>query len=267
MRALLVFCLVALGGGALAGCASRSTASLLDAAEVAENAGDSRTAAGLYRDAAHRGDTGAAMWLTGRGVDKHSLGDWLFDSRPTHAEARWWEARVRREAARQIAAGDTTGHLTLGALAFTHIHTVHGIDRDSARVARRQFDAAAALGSRGALGSRAMLVWMTDGMLAAEPYFRESARAGSAANAHLASMVIMNRPRLEHGPDTAYVPGDWSQQDVVGSIRYLRSAGFPELVTEAEAQIEGFRIQAREGDAVADSIVRALDAPGPSRAS
>ncbi len=249
---------------ALAGCAGRPTEALLDAAREAEHGDDSRAAAGLYRDAAHRGDVGAAMWLAEQGVDKQSLDEWLFDPRPTHAEARWWEARVRREAARQVAAGDTSGHLTLGSMAFVHAQTFQGVNRDSAAVARRHFDAAVALGSRAALSSRAMLVWMTDGMLAAEPYFRQSAQAGSLMGAHMVSSAIMDRPRLEQGLEYDDIPGDWSKQDAVGSIRYLRGAGFPELAAEAEAQVQGFRAQARSGDAVADSIVRALDAPAAS---
>ena len=207
------------------------------------------------------------MELAGRGVDKRTLGDWLFDPRPTHAEARWWEARVRREAARQIAAGDTTGHLTLGRMAWVNGQMADEGEADSAAFARRHFDAAIALGSREAIRDRAMLVMTTDGLLAAEPYFRESARSGFVEGARWASFAINGRPRLEQGLDARDAIGDLSKQDEVGSIRYLRSAGFPELAAEAEARTEGFRILARTGDAVADSIVRALDAPSPSVSS
>ena len=244
----------------LAGChASRlSPEAALQAAGDADVRGQSREAAALYRRAARAGSLDAAFVLAGRGIDKHTLGDWLFDPRPTHAEARRWEARVRRGATRQIAAGDSSGHLTLAWMAINNGQATGDMNPDSAAVARRHYDAAIALGSRRAIQGRAMLVWMSDGLLAAEPYFRESARAGFAQGAEMGSFVVLNRPLLERGLHPRDAPGDLAQVYVVGSIRFLQSAGFRETAAEAEEKTDALRAQARAGNAEADSLLRAL---------
>ena len=217
----------------------------------------------LYRQAARGGNLDAAMVLAHMGREKRSLGDWLFDPRPSPDEAARWSRIAHRQAMRLVEAGDAHGHLVLANAAWIGPRVnsvVTPLTPERRAEARRHFDAAAALGDRNAIIGRAHFVWQTESLLAAEPLIREGAAAGIPEMATLLSVVVHSRPRLERGLRSRDVPGDLSLVDVVGSIRVLQEAGFPETTAEAEQKVAVLRAQARAGNADADSLLHALDA-------
>lgn len=234
------------------------------AAAEAETRGQVREAAALYRRAARGGDLDAAMTLASRGTPRRTLGDWLFETRPTPAEAARWSRTAIARATRLAEAGDPHGHLVLANAAwlgptFSSFQSSRRSPERLAR-ARRHYDAAAALGSRNAIIGRAHFVWQTDGLEAAEPLIREGAAAGIPEMVELLSIVAYSRPARVRGLDPRDAPGDLSLVDVVGSIRILRDAGFPETTAKANRKVAALRVQARAGNAEADSLLRALGA-------
>ncbi|HEX9950951.1 MAG TPA: hypothetical protein VGB53_04225 [Rubricoccaceae bacterium] len=231
------------------------------AAAEADDRGERREAAALYRQAARGGNLDAAMTLAREGTPRRTLGDWLFETRPTPAEAARWSRSAIRHATQLAKAGDPRGHLALASAAWlgpTFSSTEFWRSPEHLARARRHYDAAVALGSRNAIIGRAHFVWQTDGLLVAEPLIREGVQDGIPEMATLLSIVVYGRPARERGLDPRDAPGDLSLVDVVGSIRVLREAGFPETTAEANRQVAALRVQARAGNAEADSLLRAL---------
>ena len=225
--------------------------------------GQAREAVALYRQAARGGDLDAAVVLSRMGSEKRTLGDWLFDPSPTRAEAARWSRSAISRATRLAEASDARGHLLLASAAWfgpTFASSAAPLTPERRARARLHYDAAAALGNRNAIIERAHFVWQTDGLLAAEPLIREGAAAGIPEMVQLLSIVVYRRPARERGLDPRDAPGDLSLVDVVGSIRILREAGFPETTAEADRQVAALRVQARAGNAEADSLLRALGA-------
>ncbi len=229
------------------------------AAAVADSLGNVSEAVALYRDAARRGDVWAQMRLGDLGRERHSLGDWLFEPRPTLREAAQWAETARRTATERAAAGDADGHLALANLiAFEAQDLDEPAAADSYAVAKRHLDSAVALGNRQAILTRAFIMWQADGSLAAEPFFREAARAGFPQAVGMLSHIAYARPLLEQGLHARDAGGDLSRVDVVGSIRVLQTSGLAEPRADAAEKIEALRVQARAGSAEADSLLRAL---------
>lgn len=265
MRSFLIATVVLV---AAAGCSvSRVTpAETARAAVVADSLGKTREAIALYRDAARRGDVWAQMRLADYGRERRSLSDWLFEPRPTPREAAGWAGTARRTATERAEAGDADGHLALANILMSDGQRLANADApagDLYAAARRHADAAVALGNRDALLSRAFVVMLADGGLAAEPFFREAARAGFPQAVGFLSTIALDRPLLEQGLHRRDVPpGDLSRVDVVGAIRVLQASGMTGPQHEAALKIVALREQARGGNVEADSLLRILDDRG-----
>lgn len=248
---------------ALGACASLglSPAEATRAAVVADSLGHTREAFALFRSAARRGDLDAQMALAqNRGTARRSLSDWLFEPRPSPAEARRWAAAARTTAARLAAAGHAEGHRALGQFAwFGPDLLAYTTDRPlDAPAARQHFEAARAAGSARAAQDLAHLVWQTDGLLASESAFRASLAAGNADAVGMLHVIALNRPALEHGLRPRDTAGRLALVDIVGGTRALREAGGAEGMRRADEQLRALRTQAQAGDAEADSLLQVL---------
>ncbi len=258
-RSLLAVLLVS----ALAGCASSgmSPRETTRAAAVADSLGQRREAVALYRDAARRGEVWAQMHLGESGRERRSLGDWLFEARPTPREAARWATTARKTATERATAGDADGHLALASILMMDGQRLEHADTSAEDVyasARHHADAAAAGGDRQAILTRAHIVWLADGLLVAEPFFREAAQAGFPQGVTLLSVVVTNRPLLEQGLRPRDAAGDLTRLDVVAGLRVLQTSGMAEPRAEAAEKIAAMRAAARAGNAEADSLLRAL---------
>ena len=131
---------------------------------------------------------------------------------------------------------------------------------DSVAQARRHYETAVALGSARARQHLAFLAWDTDGLLAAEPYFRASVAAGNEADVEMLALVTRNRPLLARGLNVRDAPGDLSLVDIVGEVRVLRAVGSTRGDSTANRRVEQLREQA--GNAEADSLLTVLGAAG-----
>lgn len=248
---------------ALAGCASSqmSPRETARAASVADSLGQTREAISLYRDAARRGDVWAQMHLGDIGRERRSLGDWLFETRPSPGDAARWAETATTTANELVAAGDPDGHLAFASIALSEAQKRQNEGAPAGflyAAARRHADAAAALGNRQALLTRAYVGWLADGPLAAEPLFREAARAGFPQAVSMLSLIATDRPLLEQGLRARDAHGDLSRLDVVGGLRVLQASTLDAPRAEAAKKIAALREAARAGDAEADSLLRAL---------
>ena len=190
----------------------------------------------------------------------------LVSPRPDRAERQMWAREAPLTAQRLADAGDPAGHEALASFALfgetrSGIPTTGFSPADYA-VAKGHLEEAIRLGSTRAVSSLAFAVWNEEGPLAAEPYFRQSLAEGIPGSAWWLSHIAMERPALERGLRRRDVPGDLSLVDLVGAMRILRDAGNAEGAEEAARQIEGFRAMAADGNAQADSLLRAVGAAG-----
>ena len=252
---------------ALAGCAVPSTAPRdLARGLQADSLGDTHTAYRLYRAAAHGGSLDAQMHLAGsRESSRWSWVSALVSPYPDAAEKAVWTRTARATAQRLADAGDPEGHLALGHFAYSgpDLMSYGKPGPDSLALARRHYEAAVALGSRQARQQLAYHVWMSDGLLASESYFRASHAAGNAEAASMLSLIALQRPLLDRGLTSRDMPpGDLSLIDVVGSARVLRDAGDAESLGELNTRVGALREQARVGNAEADSLLTVLGAAG-----
>ncbi len=248
---------------AVAGCSETrlSPRDTVRAASVADSLGHRREAAALYRDAARRGDVWAQMHLGEQGRERQSLGDWLFEPRPSPSEAARWAETARRTATEGADAGDADGHLALASILMMDAQRLEHADSSAEDVyasARRHADAAAAGGDRQAILTRAHIVWLADGLLAAEPFFREAEQAGFPQAVGMLSLIATNRPLLEQHLRPRDAAGDLSRLDVVAGLRVLQTSGMAGPRAEAAEKIAAMRAAARAGNAQADSLLRAL---------
>lgn len=263
---------VLLVAGIVSGCAVPSTVPRdLARAKEAYSAGHMWTANRLLRAAAHGGSLGAQMELAspyapmsnggGRSISEV---DALFSPFPGPRERAVWARTARANAERLAAAGDPDGHLVLGLFSYLGPDlTSHGKPGpDSLAQVRRHYEAAVALGSKRAHTHLAHHVWMSDGLLASEPFFRASVAVGNTADARMLSHIALERPLLERGLRSRDRPGDLSMIDIVGSIRVLRDAGDAESLDEMNTRVGAMREQARAGNAEADSLLTVLGAAG-----
>lgn len=251
---------------AVTGCAVPSTVERdLARAQQADSLGHTRTAYRLLRSAAHGGSLEAqwelaSSWHGRGGLSGLAL---LASPLPDENERRMWAHTMQATAQRLADADDPDGHVALGMLAYYGPDMSHGTG-DEVTVAayadaRRHYEAAAELGSRRAAREIAMVVWLQEGLLASEPYFRKSYDAGNRDSAGMLAWITMERPALDRGLRSA---GDLSLLDVVGEVRFLKTVGDPESAAAAERRIRTFREQAQAGNADADSLLRAIDAAG-----
>lgn len=248
----------------IAGCSEvrQSPHETARAAGEASALGQTREAVSLYRDAARRGDVWAQINLGDLGRARRSLGDWMFEPRPSPTEAARWAETANTTAAALVAAGDPQGHLAFASIALFEAQKRQNEGAPAGflyAAARRHADAAAALGNRDAVLTRAFVVSQTDGLLAAEPFFREAARAGFPQAVSILSIIATNRPLLEQDLRPRDAAGDLTRIDVVAGLRVLQTSGLAGPRAEAAEKIQALRDQARTGNAEADSLLRALD--------
>lgn len=247
--------LLALAG--LTGCAVPTTASNdLARAQRAGSLGHEWTAMRLYRAAGHGGSLEAQMHLANTGARNQSVAARLLTGAPDASEQATWLRAATANAERRAARGEATGHHALGLLAAFGPDRAPGQPASDASYAeaRRHFETAVALGDARAAQQLAVLVWMQDGLLASEPYFRASYDAGNAGAGGMLSMIALHRPAIERGESLRDAPGDLSRLDAVGGIRTMRE------VDPAEAETRLAALRAQAGTAQADSLMRVLGA-------
>ena len=252
MRPLLFLALVS-----LAGCTVPTTAlNDLARARRADEAGQTRAALRLYRAAGQGGSLEAQLYLASLVDRQPSVAARLVSPAPDAAERDVWLRAATATAARRAAQGDAEGHVALGLLAAFGPDRTPGEPASDAALAeaRTHFATAARLGEPRAAQMLAATVWMSDGLLAAEPYFRASHAAGNESAAGLLSLIALQRPALERGERAA--PGDLSRLDAVGWVRTLREVD----PAQAEARLASLRSNA--GTAEADSLIGVLGAAG-----
>lgn len=260
----------------LSGCAVPSTVDRdLARAQHADSLGHDWTAYRLYRAAAHGGSLEAQLRLaTSRerlpgpsaGTRFVSESAALFSPVPGPRESARWAVEARATAERLAAAGDAQGHEVLGRFGYYGLDlstsTGDEVSLEAYADARRHYEAAIALGSKRATRELAMIVWFQEGLIASEPYYRQSYNAGNCEDGRMLAMIALSRPYLARGLHPRDVAGDLSQMDYVASHRVMRSLPDPASQHLADEEVRGLRERARAGNAESDSLLRAIGAAG-----
>ena len=135
---------------------------------------------------------------------------------------------------------------------------------DELAAIHHHLDAAIDAGHTGALHAKAVVVWQTDGLLAAEPVWRQLAETDDHAWGMVA-YIASARPALEAGVRVRDLPPgrqlDWL--DTAAEVAVLRegaASGSATADSLLRARFDVLRGQRAAGNADADSLLTLLDA-------